>query len=101
MSTQSKPKIHKIINKCKAKVPVFSPKWLEMYGQANLPSSVHLQTPQKQNISNLKQLKIRWKWVKKESSNLLGLAIELGELKLGGRGGVRNRNIKLEIEFVL
>lgn len=52
---------------------IFCPKWLEMYGQADLPPSIHL----------------------------LGLAIELRELELGSGGGIGDRDIELEVELVL
>lgn len=52
---------------------VFGPKRLEMHGQAYLPSSIHL----------------------------VGLAIELGELELGGGGRVSDGDVELEIELVL
>lgn len=77
-----------------------------MHGQANLASSVHLQTSEKtisinRIIKTKKLKKFSDKCKKIEQLNLLGLPIELRELELGSRGGVRNRNIKLKIEFIL
>ena len=75
-----------------------------MYGQADLPPSIHLKNHNNEKkfiTMKINTNKKGTKWELNKIWNLLGLAIELRELELGSCGGIGDRDIELEVELVL